>query len=160
MLNDYFSASSLGISRKKSVEYTLKETGPHIMIEKKEGRLIECTIPTEQDDLDITTKLMHFIEHKFDKKLIKRAEQPFAEGGQRISYHGKLISTDQQNNSSSSETIVMKRFKEHDNRDGKQQYIELMETQYTAAYMATEFNKVSPAGSKEIRFLKVRGIIF
>ena len=141
------------------MDYVLTENGPEDvkMNDATDVRWMECVIPTLPNDVNITRKLMTCIEHNYDKKRIERAEQPFAEGGQRLCYHGKLISTDRRNNSISTETIVMKRFKKFLNRDSKQEYIDLMETQFTAAYLATEFNKVSPAGSKEIQFLKVRG---
>ena len=75
---------------------------------------------------------------------------PFSEGEQRISFHGSKIS------SYSNENIVLKEFK-HDGRgmDRREDYIEIMETQVTAAFMAKQFNKVSPRGSKEVHFLHV-----
>ena len=152
----------LVMSPKKELQYILEETGPNDieMNEEKEGRLMECTFQTLEQNVDITTKILDFIKHNYSKKIIKKAKQPFAEGGQRVCFYGKLISTDQQNLSNSSETIVMKRFKMLKNRDGKQDYINLMEAQYAAACLATEFNKLSPAGNKKIKFLKVRETIF
>ena len=54
------------------------------------------------------------------------------------------------------EKIVLKEFKHTGSgRDRRSDYVEIMETQCVAAFMASEFNKVAPAGSKKITFLHV-----
>ena len=147
--------------RKKSIEYTLDSNGPEevAMNEETSVHWTECCIRRLKDDADIRVRLRS-IEHKYDMRYLKRAENPFAEGGQRISYHAKLVSTDRLNNIGGWEKVVMKRFKTLERRDRHQDYLDLMETQYVAAFLATEFNKVSPRGSKEIQFLKVRKNFF
>lgn len=147
--------------RRKSIEYTLDSNGPEevAMNEETSVHWTECCIRRLKDDADIRVRLRS-IEHKCDMRYLKRAENPFAEGGQRISYHAKLVSTDRLNNIGGWEKVVMKRFKTLERRDRHQDYLDLMETQYVAAFLATEFNKVSPRGSKEIQFLKVRKNFF
>jgi hypothetical protein len=41
------------------------------------------------------------------------------------------------------------------NRDCRQHYIQIMETQVLAAFMAAEFNKLLPPNAKKIAFLDV-----
>ena len=58
------------------------------------------------------------------------------------------------------ESIVLKEFKHIGRgRDRRGDYIEIMETQAIAAYLANEFNKIAPPGSKEIQFLHVRNVV-
>ena len=57
------------------------------------------------------------------------------------------------------EKIVLKEFKHTGSgRDRRSDYVEIMETQCVAAFMASEFNKVAPPGSKRITFLHVSTI--
>lgn len=97
------------------------------------------------------------INHKWSTKMIKKARDPFSEGAQRISFHGKLMSYAE---SEDSTPIVLKEFKYFgEGRDGREDYIQNMETQAVAGYMANEFNKVAPKGSKPINFIDVRILI-
>ena len=86
------------------------------------------------------------IDHKWKKIFVKMAQDPFAEGEQRISYHGIVGSS----------KVVLKEFKYYGNRrDRREDYIELMETQAIAEFMAKRFNRVAPPGAKKIEFLNV-----
>ena len=55
-----------------------------------------------------------------------------------------------------SSKVVLKEFKYYGNRrDRREDYIELMETQAIAEFMAKRFNRVVPLGAKKIEFLNV-----
>ena len=82
--------------------------------------------------------------------MVNKAIHPFAEGAQRISYHGQRMNRGQ------NEKIVIIEFKHvgcgHDRRSD---YIEIMDTQCVAAIMATECNKLALTRSKHIYFIDV-----
>lgn len=85
--------------------------------------------------------------------MVKKARDPFSEGTQRISYHGMKADYSE---GGAHEKIVLKEFKYvGSGRDRRADYIEIMETQCVAAFLASEFNKVSPCRSKAINFLHV-----
>ena len=44
-------------------------------------------------------------------------------------------------------------------RDRREEYMGIMETQFTAAILAAEFNKLTPGNSKDICFLPVSKIV-
>eukprot|EP00092_Neocalanus_flemingeri_P012286 GFUD01013244.1.p1 GENE.GFUD01013244.1~~GFUD01013244.1.p1 ORF type:complete len:679 (-),score=176.64 GFUD01013244.1:244-2280(-) len=106
--------------------------------------------------LDNIREIKHHIgtiNHRWSAKMVKKAKQPFSEGAQRISYHGqKMNYADGGRN----EKIVLKEFKHFGSgRDRRTDYIEIMETQCVAAFLAMEFNKLAPTGSKKINFIVV-----
>lgn len=56
--------------------------------------------------------------------------------------------------------IVLKEFKYFGmGRDRREEYMGIMETQFTAAILAAEFNKLTPGNSKDICFLPVSKIV-
>ena len=113
---------------------------------------LECTINAQDNIRDIKEKIGS-IDHKWSNKMVKKALQPFAEGTQRISYHGMRMDY---NEGADHQRIVLKEFKHTGSgRDRRSDYMEIMETQCVAAFMASEFNKVAPSGSKRISFLDV-----
>ena len=119
---------------------------------QKEVHWLECTINAQDNIRDIKEKIGS-IDHKWSNKMVKKALQPFAEGTQRISYHGMRMDY---NEGADHERIVLKEFKHTGSgRDRRSDYMEIMETQCVAAFMASEFNKVAPSGSKRISFLDV-----
>ena len=70
-------------------------------------------------------------------------------------YHGKRA--DRKGTRTYGKNLVRKEFKfDEEGRGRRDEYIEIMETQCTAAYLAIEFNKVSPRRSKQIEFLLVQ----
>ena len=107
--------------------------------------------------LDIIQDIKHqigTINHKWSNAMVKKAKHPFAEGAQRISYHGQRMNYSE---GGKNEKIVLKEFKYiGSGRDRRTDYIEIMETQCVAAFMAMEFNKLTPPGSKKINFISVR----
>ena len=135
----------------------MDEEGPEdaILNEARDARWIECSIPPLPDDIN-SSALHDCIEHTYGKVTVEIADKPFADGGHRISYHGKARSSDGRRKLSGCETVVMKRFIRQKKGDVSQDYFSVMKAQFVAAYLATKFNKVSPIGSKEIHFLKVR----
>ena len=70
-------------------------------------------------------------------------------GAQRISYHGE------RRQNLDVWQIVLKEFKKIAKQDCRSEYISIMETQCVADYLASEFNKKTPAYSKNLRFLEV-----
>lgn len=139
----------LGIQRQISIDYTLDEDGPEdaILNAANDARWIECSVPPLPDDINISA-LYDCIEHTYGKVTVEIAEKPFADGGHRISYHGKPKSFDGRGKLSGCETVVMKRFIRQKTGDVSQDYFSVMRAQCVAAYLATKFNKVSPIGSK------------
>ena len=86
---------------------------------------------------------------------MKVARDPFDQGKQRVVYHGKRA--DRKGTRTYGKNLVLKEFKfDEEGRGRRDEYIEIMETQCTAAYLAIEFNKVSPRRSKQIEFLLVQ----
>ena len=70
-------------------------------------------------------------------------------------YHGKRA--DRKGTRTYGKNLVLKEFKfDEEVRGRRDEYIEIMETQCTDAYLAIEFNKVSPRRSKQIEFLLVQ----
>jgi len=89
------------------------------------------------------------ITHVWSQATVRWAKDPFAEGAQRISYHGK------RRQDLDVWQIVLKEFKKIAKQDCRSEYISIMETQCVADYLASEFNKKTPAYSKNLRFLEV-----
>ena len=107
----------------------------------------------ELDNLSDVRRHIGTINHKWSDAMVKKAKQPFAEGAQRISFHRQRMNYTE---GSRNDQIVMKEFKFFGSgRDCRSDYIEIMETQCVAAFMAKEFNKLSPKGSKQINFISV-----
>ena len=79
------------------------------------------------------------------------ASHPFYEGEQRISYLGMEMDAKTEKGD---RRIVLKEFK-HLGRDRRKDYVEIMETQAIAAYLANSFNGIAPRGTKKIEFLGV-----
>ena len=115
---------------------------------------MDCLMPEFLNNPGIKKELSS-IKHNWTKAKIKIAKYPFDQGEQRIAYHGKR--TDRSGRIRYGEKLVLKEFKfDEEGRDRREEYIEIMETQFTAAYLANEFNKVSPWKTKHIEFLQVR----
>ena len=138
-------------SRKTLKCFSISDVEPDYSCVKTEDEIkwLECNIPTLPTLKDIKNHI-GVINHKWTTATVKIAADPFSQGEQRISYHGiKVLNPSSQN-------IVLKEFKHvGKGRDRREDYIEIMETQAVAAFMANEFNKVAPMGSKGIKFLHV-----
>ena len=133
-------------------DYSIKEIDPDLSaMEKFEAFNLTCNTSflSSLDNLQDMKRHIGTINHKWKKISVKMAKDPFAEGEQRISYHGMVESS----------KAVLKEFKHCGiGRDRREDYIELMETQAIAEFMASRFNKVAPKGAKKIEFLNVRKI--
>ena len=140
-------------------EFSISEVGPDEvkMNETKSADWLECFIPFLSSVSQIKNKI-GAINHKWTTTTIKIAVDPFAQGEQRITYHGERIYPNKF--MKEKESIVLKEFKHIGRgRDRRGDYIEIMGTQAIAAYLANEFNKIAPPGSKEIQFLHVRSMV-
>ena len=136
--------------------FSLSDCGPEDveMSDTKVVNWVEAYVPPLIKQATIKKRLAA-INHRWSEKTIKKAIDPFAEGEQRITYHGRIVDSNSKKNWSAK--IVLKEFKRlEEDRDRREDYIEIMETQSTAAYLSTEFNKVSPERQKKIQFLQVR----
>ena len=137
-------------------DFSISESTPENadMNDTKTVHWMDCLVPEFPNDPGIKKKLSS-IKHNWTKAKIKVAKYPFDQGEQRIVYHGKR--TDRNSRRRYGEKLALKEFKyNEEGRDCREEYIEIMETQCTAAYLANEFNKVSPGKSKHIEFLQVR----
>ena len=150
------SAFSLVNQRRKSIkDFSISESIPENadMNGTKTVHWIDCNVPVLPNNQSIKKKLSS-IKHTWTKAKMKVAKDPFDQGEQRIAYHGKR--TDRNSRRRYGEKLVLKEFKyDEEGRDRRDEYIEIMETQCTAAYLANEFNKVSPRKYKHIEFLQV-----
>ena len=138
-------------------DFSISETEPDDLEEshlepQRKVHWLTCTINILDNIRDIKEHIGS-INHSWSNKMVKKARHPFAEGAQRISYHGMTMNYAE---GEEDEKIVLKEFKHTGSgRDRRSDYVEIMETQCVAAFMASEFNKVSPPGSKRITFLHV-----
>ena len=138
-------------------DFSISETEPDDLEEshlepQRKVHWLTCTINILDNIRDIKEHIGS-INHSWSNKMVKKARHPFAEGAQRISYHGMRMNYAE---GEEDEKIVLKEFKHTGSgRDRRSDYVEIMETQCVAAFMASEFNKVAPAGSKRITFLHV-----
>ena len=94
---------------------------------------------------------------------IQIANNPFAEGSQRLSYFGIEVGKSVSNFLSAmgrgKATVVFKTFKhvyERTHGDGKDDFYDLVETEATSTHLAQEFNKIKPTDAKEVDFLDVK----
>ena len=144
-------------SGKTLKDFSISETEPDDLDEthlepQRKVHWLTCTINILDNIRDIKEHIGS-INHSWSNKMVKKARHPFAEGAQRISYHGMRMNYAE---GEEDEKIVLKEFKHTGSeRDRRSDYVEIMETQCVAAFMASEFNKVAPAGSKKITFLHV-----
>jgi len=106
-----------------------------------------CCAISELEEPQSIVQHIGSIDHKWEQKTIMMAEWPFAEGAQRISYKGYQ----------GHKAIVLKEFKHFgEGLDRRENYIEIMETQAVAAFLAKQFNKSSPRSvAKSVNFLEV-----
>jgi hypothetical protein len=87
---------------------------------------------------------------------IKIAENPFAEGGMRLAYYGLMQYKDKW------EKVVLKEYKRIGNGSNtKDKYLELLDCQTVAEYLAQEFNKLPPITNstaivKKIKFIMTK----
>ena len=138
-------------------DFSISETEPDDLDEshlepQKNVHWLTCTINI-LDNVRNIKEHIGSINHNWSNKMVKKARHPFAEGAQRISYHGMRMNYAE---GEEDEKIVLKEFKHTGSgRDRRSDYVEIMETQCVAAFMASEFNKVAPPGSKRITFLHV-----
>ena len=124
------------------------------MNEPENAYLLECFIPLEVKNLYIKKRLCA-IKHRWRNIEIKAASQPFAQGAQRITFHGKARC--ENNRGAKEEKVVLKEFKFVGiGRDRRDEYISIMETQYVASLLAAEFNNHAPETCKRIKYLQVR----
>ena len=152
---DKFSTNLGTISEdeKSLKDYSIDEAYPDmVLLPKFKGYQLICDIPNLLDPKEFR-KYISEICHKWMRIRIKRAVDPFAEGEQRISYHG--IEIDSKTGEDASK-VVLKEFKHFGRgRDLRQDYVEIMETQAVASYLANSFNNIAPKGTKQIEFLRV-----
>ena len=141
--------------RQSLKDFSLSHFGPdEIEMETLEtAHRCECFIPADSEDTSFKKKL-RTIGHVWTGIKIKKAPNPFAQGGQRITYHGKRLDIDRWGQQE--KCIVLKEFKHLGmGRDRREEYMGIMEIQFTAAVLAAEFNKITPSNSKNIHFLEV-----
>ena len=87
---------------------------------------------------------------------IKIAQNPFAEGGMRLAYYGSMQYKDKW------EKVVLKEYKRIGNgTNTKDKYLELLDCQTIADYLAQEFNKLPPIAKstavvKKIKFIMTK----
>ena len=138
-------------------DFSISDTEPDDLDEshlepQRKVHWLTCTINFLYNIRDIKEHIGS-INHSWSNKMVKKARKPFAEGAQRISYHGMRMNYAE---GEEDEKIVLKEFKHTGTgRDRRSDYVEIMETQCVAAFMASEFNKVAPPGSKRITFLHI-----
>ena len=138
-------------------DFSISETEPDDLEEshlepQKNVHWLTCTINI-LDNVRNIKEHIGSINHNWSNKMVKKVRHPFAEGAQRISYHGMRMNYAE---GDEDEKIVLKEFKHTGSgRDRRSDYVEIMETQCVAAFMASEFNKVAPPGSKRITFFHV-----
>ena len=91
-----------------------------------------------------------------NRKMLRLAKDPFAEGEFRLAYYGKLSKSDGVFDPSSP-TLVFKTFKRKSaKKNERASFISQMEVSTIAQYLAEEYNKsVRPQNCKKIRFLTV-----
>ena len=145
--------SGSGRSIKK---FSICRDGPDdvVMDEPENAYLLECFIPLEVKNLCIKKRL-RAIKHRWKKIEITAASQPFAQGAQRITFHGKTRCENKRG--TIEEKVVLKEFKFSGiGRDRREEYLSIMETQYVASLLAAEFNKHAPKTCKRIKYLQVR----
>ena len=133
--------------------YSIDESYPDFtMLPMFKGNQLICDFPALLDRKEVR-KYLEAISHKWMKIQLKMASDPFSEGEQRISYHGMEIDA---KTGKGDRMIVLKEFKHAGRgRDRRKDYVEIMETQAIAAYLANSFNDISPRGTKQIEFLRV-----
>jgi hypothetical protein len=86
--------------------------------------------------------------------LVKIAENPFAEGGMRIAYYGLMQYKD------TWEKTVFKEYKKIDNGSNtKDKYLELLDCQTVAEYLAQEFNKLPAINNKTAIVKRIKFIM-
>ena len=150
------------ISEKSSVKtlksYRIEERQPNWrLIPEKKVRIGSCrVIPTETGKLNV--------RYSYKDATVKMSASPFAEGSQRLSYFGIEVGRVSHFFSAiagtgSDATVVFKTFKhvyERTSGDGREDFLNLVETQAISNYLANEFNKIKNTEAKDIHFLDVR----
>ncbi|CAG0900528.1 unnamed protein product, partial [Darwinula stevensoni] len=99
------------------------------------------------------------LAYKYRSASVKMSQHPFAEGSQRISYFGIEIGNSWFSKLDSKASVVLKTFKyvyADEVGDGRDDFINIVESQAIANYFAKEFNKVKPSVAKSIHFLDVK----
>ena len=104
------------------------------------------------------------VSYKYTEATIKMSSEPFAEGSLRLSYFGIELGRHTHFFSAlvggeNSATVVFKTFKhvyERLSGDGREDFLNLVETQAISNYLAGEFNRIKPGDAKTIRFLDVK----
>ncbi|CAF1185297.1 unnamed protein product [Adineta steineri] len=93
-------------------------------------------------------------EEMMQSKNIKIADSPFAEGALRLAYYGLLQYKDIWGK------VVFKEYKGVTGGDNtKEMYLEMLDCQTVADYLAQEFNKVSPATNSTAMIKKIKFIM-
>ena len=113
--------------RQSLKDFSLSHFGPdEIEMETLEtAHRCECFIPTDSEDTSFKKKL-RTIGHVWTGIKIKKAPNPFAQGGQRITYHGKRLDIDRWGQQE--KCIVLKEFKHLGmGRDRREEYMGIME---------------------------------
>ncbi len=104
------------------------------------------------------------VQYRYTDSSIKIAPHPFSEGSQRISYFG--IETGLRDRvlskvgaGANRATVVLKSFRHHFDYsfgDGREDFLNMVETQSISDFFARRFNSMKPPEVKEIHFLDVK----
>ena len=143
-------------SAKTLKSYRMEEREPNwSSVPQKMVRIGSCkVIPSETGKLTV--------HYSYKEATVKMSEHPFAEGSQRLSYFGIEVGRMTHYFSAitgSGATVVFKTFKhvfERTSGDGREDFLNLVETEAISNYLAYQFNKIKNTEAKEIHFLDVK----
>ena len=131
------------------VEYKLDPRLPDwSLLETKQVTVSKNKIP---DDVDKFRKPLEVYNEP--ECSIKIAADPFAEGKLRIAYYGKYADDE------SGSSLVLKKFK-YTSENKFVRYKEQMEIQSVAIALAKQFNRIKPAGTRDVQFADVSTVAF
>ena len=155
-----FKGAGLSAISERSVKtlksYKMEEREPNWnLVPQKKVRIGSCRVaPTEAGKLNV--------RYSYKDATIKMSPNPFAEGSQRLSYFGIEVGRMTHFFSAvtgSGATVVFKTFKhifERTSGDGRDDFLNLVETQAISNYLADKFNTIKNTDAKEIHFLDVK----
>ncbi len=101
--------------------------------------------------MTVTSKTVT-VHYTYKDCKIKVAPHPFSEGSQRLAYFGVQ-------GTHGPATVVLKTFKyeyEYSSGDGRDNFLNMVETQAISKYFTDKFNSIKPSEAKEITFLDVK----
>ena len=143
-------------SAKTLKSYKMEDSEPKWrFVPEKKVRIGSCRV-TPSDTGKLT------VHYSYKDATIKMSANPFAEGSQRLSYFGLEVGRITHFFSAiagADATVVFKTFKhvyERTSGDGREDFLNLVETQAISNYLSNQFNKIKNTEAKEIHFLDVR----